>query len=81
LTWSATAGQMYQMQCSTNLSRTNWTDWGSAILATNAQTSVKPVFWLRDDRNLKARFFAQMKPQLTARSIGHGGLGCVNFGQ
>jgi hypothetical protein len=30
------------------------------------QTSVKPAFWSGDDRNLKPRFFAQMKPQPSA---------------
>ena len=28
------------------------------------QTSVKSAFWSGDDRNLKPRFFAQVKPQL-----------------
>jgi hypothetical protein len=29
----------------------------------DGQTSVKSAFWSGDDRNLKPRFFAQMKPQ------------------
>ena len=35
-TWSATPGQMYQVQYSSDLSQTDWTAWGSAILATNS---------------------------------------------
>ena len=35
LVWSAVAGQSYQLQYSTNLTQTNWTDLGGAITATN----------------------------------------------
>jgi hypothetical protein len=35
-TWSATPGQMYQVQYVTNLSQTNWTTCGSTITATNS---------------------------------------------
>jgi hypothetical protein len=35
LTWSATVGQAYQFQYSTNLVSTNWTNLGGSIMATN----------------------------------------------
>ena len=35
-TWSATPGQMYQIQYITNLSQTNWTTFGGTITATNS---------------------------------------------
>jgi hypothetical protein len=35
-TWSATPGQMYQIQYLTNLSQTNWTAFGGTITATNS---------------------------------------------
>jgi hypothetical protein len=35
-TWSATPGQMYQVQYNPDLSQTNWTALGDAILATNS---------------------------------------------
>ncbi len=35
-TWSATPGQIYQVQCTTNLSSSGWTNLGSAVTATNA---------------------------------------------
>jgi uncharacterized repeat protein (TIGR03803 family) len=34
-TWSATLEQAYQLQCTTNLSSTGWTNWGGAVTATN----------------------------------------------
>ncbi len=39
LTWSATAGQVYQFQVSTNLASTNWISLGSSTTATNATMS------------------------------------------
>ena len=36
LTWSATPGQTYQVQFNADLSQTNWTALGDAILATNS---------------------------------------------
>ncbi|HEY3762673.1 MAG TPA: choice-of-anchor tandem repeat GloVer-containing protein [Verrucomicrobiae bacterium] len=35
LIWSAVATQTYQLQCTTNLAQPNWTDLGSAVVATN----------------------------------------------
>ena len=35
LTWSAVAGQFYQMQCSTNLATTNWNPVGKLIFASD----------------------------------------------
>ena len=36
LTWSALAGQTYQLQFKTNLNQTSWNNLGSAIIATNS---------------------------------------------
>jgi hypothetical protein len=38
-TWSATAGQRYQVQSNTNLTQTNWSNLGSALTATNASAT------------------------------------------
>ena len=35
-TWSATPGQLYQLQSTTNLSSAGWTNWGGAVTATNS---------------------------------------------
>jgi uncharacterized repeat protein (TIGR03803 family) len=35
-TWSATPGQAYQLQCTTNLGSAAWTNLGSAVTATNS---------------------------------------------
>jgi uncharacterized repeat protein (TIGR03803 family) len=40
LTWSALAGQTYQLQFTTNLSQTSWNDLGSAVTATGPTVSV-----------------------------------------
>jgi len=36
LTWSALAGQTYQLQFKTNLNQTSWNNLGSVIIATNS---------------------------------------------
>lgn len=36
LTWSATPGQAYQLQCNTNLSSATWTNLGGAVTASNS---------------------------------------------
>ena len=38
-TWSAVASAVYQLQYRTNLAQGNWSNWGSAITATNAVMS------------------------------------------
>jgi uncharacterized protein (TIGR03790 family) len=38
-TWSAKAGQMYQIQTTTNLNQGNWTDLGAPVVATNTSTT------------------------------------------
>jgi hypothetical protein len=38
-TWSAVASVVYQLQYRTNLAQGNWSNWGSAITATNAVMS------------------------------------------
>jgi hypothetical protein len=38
--WSAEAGQFYQVQCATNLAQTNWTNLGGAITATNSTMTI-----------------------------------------
>jgi hypothetical protein len=40
LTWSALSGQMYQVQCSTNLGATNWLNLGNSITAANSTASI-----------------------------------------
>ncbi len=40
LNWSAVASQTYQIQYKTNFAQTNWTDFGSPILASNGVMSV-----------------------------------------
>lgn len=40
LTWSAVAGQSYQVQYNSDLSSTNWNELGSAVTATNGIMSV-----------------------------------------
>jgi len=39
LAWSSVAGQMYQVQCISNLAQTNWNPLGSPIMATNSTTA------------------------------------------
>jgi uncharacterized repeat protein (TIGR03803 family) len=46
LTWSTTPGQTYQLQYSSNLSSTNWTDLGNPVSASSgaaSQTNLSPV--------------------------------------
>jgi uncharacterized repeat protein (TIGR03803 family) len=44
LTWSALAGQTYQLQFKTNLNQMNWNNLGSVIIATNsAATALDPI--------------------------------------
>jgi hypothetical protein len=43
LTWSALAGRSYQLQYITDLSQTNWTDFGDRIVATNDSASASNV--------------------------------------
>jgi hypothetical protein len=38
-TWSAMVGRTYQLQFSTNLSRTNWVNLGTSVIATNFAVS------------------------------------------
>jgi hypothetical protein len=38
-TWSAMVGRTYQLQFSTNLTRTNWVNLGTAMIATNSTVS------------------------------------------
>ncbi|MEI9961364.1 MAG: hypothetical protein WDM76_09645 [Limisphaerales bacterium] len=40
MNWSAVASQTYQIQYKTNFAQTNWTDFGSPILASNGVMSV-----------------------------------------
>ena len=39
VTWSTVPGLSYQVQYTTNLSQTDWTDLGSPIAATNSTTT------------------------------------------
>jgi hypothetical protein len=39
LTWSALAGQTYQLQFKTNLNQTSWNSLGSVITATNSSAT------------------------------------------
>jgi len=39
LSWSAAAGQTYQLQYSTNLNSSTWIDLGNSITATNGSVS------------------------------------------
>jgi hypothetical protein len=40
LTWSAVSGKSYQLQSTTNLSPSNWTNWGGVVIASNATVTV-----------------------------------------
>jgi hypothetical protein len=40
LTWSTVAGQIYQLQYTTNLAQPNWNNFGSPLLATNGVLTV-----------------------------------------
>jgi hypothetical protein len=43
LTWSAIAGQKFQVQFKSNLHQTNWSDLSSAVTATNGTMKVFDV--------------------------------------
>ncbi len=38
--WSTVMGQIYQLQCTTNLVQTNWNNVGIPVVATNSTQSV-----------------------------------------
>jgi hypothetical protein len=44
VSWSATAGFMYQLQCKTNLNETNWVNLGSTITASSTILSATNAF-------------------------------------
>ena len=44
LNWSAVAGISYQMQYSSTLGTTNWTNFGSSIIASNSVVSASDSF-------------------------------------
>ena len=53
---------------------------GSAKLVPEADLS-KSRFWSGDNRNLKARFLAQVQAQATPRAVGHVQIPGVELGQ
>jgi hypothetical protein len=40
ISWSAVSGKAYQLQSTTNLSPSNWTNWGGVIIASNTAVTV-----------------------------------------
>jgi hypothetical protein len=54
LTWGAVSGKTYQLQSTTNLNPSNWTNWGGAILASNATITVTNLIGLDHARFYRA---------------------------
>ena len=42
-TWAALTGLTYQVQFNTNLTQTNWVDFGDPVIATNSTASASDV--------------------------------------
>jgi hypothetical protein len=50
LTWSAIAGQTYQLQWNSDLGSTNWINAGSVVAATNGTVSASEIIGLDSQR-------------------------------